>query len=72
MTVFVSMLMILLVCLQVHQAQGKFDEAVELYKKDLAISIKALGEEHPSVAMTYDNLAQVCVLRTCSLVVFDK
>ena len=42
-----------------YQGQGKFDEAVELYKKNLAISIKALGEEHPSVANTYNNLAIV-------------
>ena len=59
MTVFVSILMRILVCLQVYEAQGKYDEAAAMYKKSLAIKIKTLGEEHPSVATTYGNLAGV-------------
>jgi tetratricopeptide (TPR) repeat protein len=33
--------------------------ALELYEKCLAISIKALGEDHPDVADTYTNTALV-------------
>ena len=48
--------------------QGKLEEAAELYKKSLAISIKTLGEQHPSVATTYGNLAGVCAVECmCSL-----
>ncbi len=39
--------------------QGKYDEAVALFKKSLGIDIKILGEEHPSVATTLVNLAAV-------------
>ena len=46
--------------MQVYDKQGKYDEAAPMYHKALAIKIKTLGEEHPSVATTYDNLAQVC------------
>ena len=44
---------------QVYGSQGKHNEAVELYQKALAIKIKTLGEEHPSVADTYNNFANV-------------
>jgi hypothetical protein len=36
--------------------QGKLDKAIEFYEKDLAITIKVLGKEHPDVATSYNNL----------------
>ena len=53
------MLTALLVCLQVYRAQGKHNEAAAMHQKALAIQLKTLGEEHPSVATTYHNLALV-------------
>ena len=41
----------------VYQRQGKYEMALELYEKCLAIRIKALGEDHPSVATTYHSVA---------------
>ena len=38
-------------------AQGKLDEATPLYKESLAIRKKVLGEEHPDVAQSLNNLA---------------
>ena len=52
---------------QVLEAQGKLEEAAAMQRKSLDLKIKTLGEEHPSVGTTYDNLAQVCVLWTCFL-----
>jgi len=43
----------------VYVNPGKNVEALELYDKCLAIDIKALGEDHPSVATTYNNIASV-------------
>ena len=37
--------------------QGKYDEAEPLHKESLAIRKKALGEEHPDVAQSLNNLA---------------
>ena len=44
---------------QVLESQGKLDEAAAMYKKALAIYVKALGEEHPSVGITFGNLGNV-------------
>ena len=41
----------------VYNAQGKYAEAEALYKRALEIKEKALGADHPSVAMTLNNLA---------------
>ena len=38
-------------------AQGRYAEAEPLYKKSLAIWEKALGPEHPDVALSLNNLA---------------
>ena len=38
-------------------AQGKYDEAEPLYKESLAIRKKVLGDEHPDVAESLNNLA---------------
>ena len=45
--------------LQVLEDQGKLDEAAAMQQKSLALKIKTLGEEHPSVATTYGNLGNV-------------
>jgi hypothetical protein len=42
-----------------YQGQGKLDKAIEFGEKALDIKIKVLGEEHPSVAMSYNNLGTV-------------
>ena len=46
------------------QAQGKLDEAEPLIRRDLAISEKALGPDHPDVAITLNNLAQLLQVRS--------
>ena len=40
-------------------AQGKYDEAVLLFKRALAIDEKALGAEHPQVAVRLNNLGML-------------
>jgi hypothetical protein len=42
-----------------YQTQGKFDKAIEFGEKALRIGIKVLGEEHPDVASSYNNLGLV-------------
>jgi len=37
--------------------QGKYDEARPLYDRSLKILKKALGEDHPDVAGSLNNLA---------------
>ena len=58
-----------------YKAQGKLEEAAAMYKKSLDLKIKTLGEEHPSVATTYNNLANVshvtAMLPRCDRVGFD-
>ena len=38
-------------------AQGKYAEAEAMHRRALAIDSKALGEDHPDTAMSYNNLA---------------
>lgn len=40
-------------------SQGKYAQAVELYKRSLAIRVKVLGPEHPIAAESLNNLAIV-------------
>ena len=42
--------------LAAHQA-GRYPEAEPLYKRSLAILLKALGPEHPNVATSLENYA---------------
>ena len=51
--------MLLLNVLRALASQGNLEEAVPLLKQALEISKKALGEEHPDVAMDMSNLAGV-------------
>ena len=37
--------------------QGKFEEAIVLYKKAMAIDLKIHGPDHPALAIRYNNLA---------------
>ncbi len=39
--------------------QGQYAEAEPLYKRSLAIQEKALGPDHPDVATTLNNLAEI-------------
>ena len=41
----------------VFRAQGEYEKALEYCGKDLAISERVLGPEHPSTATTYNNMA---------------
>ncbi|MDP8079059.1 tetratricopeptide repeat protein [Phocoenobacter skyensis] len=43
----------------VFYEQGKYAKAEPVYKRSLAITEKALGENHPSVAATLNNLAEL-------------
>jgi tetratricopeptide (TPR) repeat protein len=40
-----------------YTTQGRYAEAEPLYKRSLAIWEKALGPDHPNVAMSLNNLA---------------
>jgi CHAT domain-containing protein len=42
-----------------YHNQGKYTEAVSLYKRSLAINEKALGPQHPSVALSLNNIASL-------------
>ena len=45
--------------LDVYYNQGKYDEALAMYEKALSIRLKKLGDDHPDVADTYNNMAVV-------------
>jgi tetratricopeptide (TPR) repeat protein len=42
-----------------YKAQNKYDEAEPLYKRSLAIREKAVGPDHPFVAVGLNNLADL-------------
>jgi tetratricopeptide (TPR) repeat protein len=39
-----------------YDYKGEYDKAIEYYTKDLVISLKTFGGEHPGVAGSYNNL----------------
>ena len=43
----------------VYHSQGRYDEAIELYKQALLIDEKTIGKEHPDYAIRLNNLANV-------------
>ena len=43
----------------VYSAQGDYAKALEYYEKDLEISERVLGSDHPDTATTYNNMANV-------------
>ena len=47
-------------------AQGKLGEAEDMHKRALGIRKKAFGEEHPDVAISYNNLASVYKAQVCA------
>ena len=42
-----------------YDRQGDYAKALEYYFKDLKISEKVLGKEHPDTATSYNNIAWV-------------
>ena len=52
------------VCGALSQDQGKLDEAEPLMLRDLKISEKTLGANHPDVAISCNNLAQLYKVHT--------
>ena len=42
-----------------HRTQNKLEEAAKLHERALGIRIKALGEDHPDVAVSLNNLGLV-------------
>lgn len=50
--------------------QGRFSEAETLLKRSLSIRVKALGPEHPAVATSHTNIAEIyasqVILLTCA------
>ena len=44
---------------KVHKLKGDYDKALEYYNKSLAIRLNALGEKHPDVADSYNNIGMV-------------
>ena len=43
----------------VYNSQGKYEEAIELFKEALLIDEKTIGKEHPDYATRLNNLANV-------------
>jgi len=43
----------------VYEAQGKYEQALEVYSKSLDIKIKVTGQDSPLVASTRNNIAIV-------------
>jgi tetratricopeptide (TPR) repeat protein len=46
---------------RLYETQGRYADAVPLYKRSLAIFEKALGPDHPDVAQALNNLAVIYV-----------
>mmetsp|Transcript_14348 Transcript_14348/g.19799 ORF Transcript_14348/g.19799 Transcript_14348/m.19799 type:complete len:547 (-) Transcript_14348:336-1976(-) len=44
---------------QVLSSQGKYDEALDLFKRSLENKVSIMGEERPTVANSLDNIAEV-------------
>jgi tetratricopeptide (TPR) repeat protein len=44
---------------ETHDLKGEYDHALEYLQKALAIKLKQLGANHPSVATSYNNMALV-------------
>ena len=43
----------------VYDSQGKYEEALEYYQKDLDITVRLVGQDHPDVAGSYKNIGIV-------------
>jgi len=49
-------------CALTLEAQNDFKSALKMHEKSLALRIRALGPEHPDVALSMHNLG-ICLLR---------
>ena len=47
---------------RVHRDQGRYPESIALFRRALAINERALGPEHPNVAVALKNIA-LCQIR---------
>ncbi len=45
--------------------QGKYDESLEYYKRSLKMTERALGDDHPEVATTLNNIGLVLQSQVC-------
>ena len=43
----------------VYDSQGKYEEALEYYQKDLDITVRLVGQDHPDVANSFNNIGTV-------------
>ena len=43
----------------VYDSQGKYEEALEYYQKDLDITVRLVGGDHPDVAGSKENIGLV-------------
>jgi tetratricopeptide (TPR) repeat protein len=43
----------------VYAFQGDYDKALEYYEKSLSIILSVLGDNHPDVAISYNNIGNV-------------
>ncbi len=50
-----------------YQKQGRYADAEPLYKRALAIREKALGPNHPDVASSLNNLAELYRTRRAAM-----
>jgi tetratricopeptide (TPR) repeat protein len=59
----------------IYDEQGEYIKALAFYDKSLAILLKTLGSEHPTIATTHNNIAMVYVNQgeyTKALAFYDK
>ena len=42
---------------EVYRQQGRYEEALDYYHRDLEITVRVVGQEHPQVADSKYNLA---------------
>ena len=43
----------------VYRKQGRYEEALDYYHRDLEITVRVVGQEHPRVAASYNNIGAV-------------
>ena len=43
----------------IYKNQGKYEEVLEYYQKDLDITVRVVGGDHPDVAASFNNIGAV-------------